>query len=135
MDAKKKIIFKKKTKNSLYNIYILKPKAVSTNQNPTWTIQSTTTCRFDSTSPACSSTIFGRMTYPHSFLDSFAGRWAGTPGCPSCQLTFNFNARESGVEDLLSYTCSCKLKGHLGMLSLWKDKLNAIFFFISQSQR
>lgn len=111
----------------MYNIYILKPKAVSTKQNPTWTMQSTTSHRFDSTSPACSSTIFGRMTYPRSFLDSFAGRWAGTPGCPSCQLTINCNARESGVEDL-SYTCSCKLKGHLGMLSLWKDKLNAIFF-------
>lgn len=31
---RKKSSLKKKTKNSLYNIYILKPKAVSTNQKP-----------------------------------------------------------------------------------------------------
>lgn len=108
----------------MYNIYILKPKAVSTKQKPTWTMQSTTTCRFDSTSPACSSTIFGRMTYPHSFLDSFAGRWAGTPGCPSCQLTINCNARERALK---TYPIQCKLKGLLGVLSLWKDELTSVF--------
>lgn len=96
-------------------------------------MQSTTSHRFDSTSPACSSTIFGRMTYPRSFLDSFASRWAGTPGCPSCQLTINCNARESGVEDL-SYTCSCKLKGLLGMLYPC-GQINWLLFFSFHNHR
>lgn len=107
-----------------YNL-TLKPKAVSTKQSPTWTMQSATSCRFDSISHAWSPTIFGRMTYPSSFHDSFAGRWARAPGCPCCQLAINLNARETWS---ISHACSCKLKELVKLLCL-ERKIDNYFLF------